>query len=86
MWNWRKSTADAEPTEVQDLSTPLGAHLYPATRNGNPDDDEALARIDNLLAAFEDKFALEDAVRITAKASSTPGLPWTRERRTTPSP
>ena len=48
-------------TEEEDLSTPLGSYMYPTTRNGRPDDGEALKRIDALLTAFENAFAFEDA-------------------------
>ena len=52
-----------EVTELNDLSSPLGTFYYPMTRNGRPDDDAALERIDTLLAAFADKFAFADAVK-----------------------
>ena len=50
-------------TEVENLSTPLGSFLYPMTRNGRPDDDAALERIDTLLAAFADQYAFADALK-----------------------
>ena len=58
--------ADAAPGDTADtagarLGSPLGSVWYPMTRNSKPDDDEALRRIDALLAAFADKFAFEDA-------------------------
>ena len=43
------------------VSSPLGSVWYPMTRNEKPDDEEALRRIDALLAAFENAFAFEDA-------------------------
>ncbi|MDE0126854.1 MAG: hypothetical protein OXN97_19990 [Bryobacterales bacterium] len=50
-------------TNVEDLSTPLGSYMYPTTRTGRPDDQEALDRIDALLAAFDNVFAFEDALK-----------------------
>ena len=50
-------------TELENVSTPLGSFLYPMTRNGRPDDDAALERIDTLLAAFADQFAFADALK-----------------------
>ena len=47
---------------TRDLSSPLGTYMYPMTRNGRPDDDAALERIDALLSAFADKYALADAL------------------------
>ena len=54
---------DAADTEVAQLGSPLGSVWYPMTRNNRPDDEEALARIDALLAAFADKYAFADAVK-----------------------
>ena len=56
------TNADA-PTRTENLSTPLGSYLYPTTRNGRPDDEAALERIDALLAAFDNVFAFEDALK-----------------------
>lgn len=50
-------------TDVENLSSPLGSYFYPMTRNGRPDDDAALDRIDALLAAFDNVFAFEDAAK-----------------------
>ncbi len=47
----------------RDLSSPLGTYMYPTTRNGRPDDDAALERIDALLAAFADQYAFADALK-----------------------
>ena len=47
---------------VRDHSSPLGTFMYPMTRNGRPDDDAALERIDALLAAFADQFTFADAL------------------------
>ena len=48
--------------ELDNLATPLGSYFYPMTRTGRPDDDAALERIDTLLAAFADQYALADAM------------------------
>ena len=56
-------TDAAAPTRTENLSTPLGSYLYPTTRNGRPDDEAALERIDALLAAFDNVFAFEDALK-----------------------
>ena len=50
-------------TTQRDLSSPLGSFMYPKTRNNKPDDDAALDRIDALLAAFDDKYAFEAALK-----------------------
>ena len=52
----------ADVTEVENLSSPLGSFFYPMTRNGRPDDDAALEQIDNVLAAFADRYAFADAL------------------------
>ena len=52
-----------DPTDVQNLSSPLGSYFYPMTRNNKPDDEAALERIDRLLAAFDDVHAFEAAVK-----------------------
>ena len=55
---------DTTPASVQaDLGSPLGSVWYPMTRNDRPDDEEALARIDALLAAFADQYAFADALK-----------------------
>ncbi len=48
---------------IRDLSSPLGTYMYPMTRNGKPDDDAALERIDALLAAFDNVSAFEAALK-----------------------
>ena len=50
-------------TDIENLSSPLGTYFYPMTRNGKPDDQAALDQIDALLAAFDDVFAFEAAVK-----------------------
>ena len=50
------------PAAIADLSSPLGSWWYPMTRNGKPDDEAALARIDALLAALDNAVAFEDAL------------------------
>ena len=52
----------ADVTDVENLSSPLGSYFYPMTRNGRPDDDAALERIDAVLAAFADRYAFEAAL------------------------
>ena len=51
------------PTDIENLRNPLGSHWYPMTRNGKPDDEAALERIDALLAAFDDVHAFEAALK-----------------------
>ena len=53
----------SEVSDINNLSSPLGSYYYPMTRNNRPDDQEALDRIDALLAAFEDVFAFQDALK-----------------------
>ena len=60
--------ADAAPGDAADtvaarLGSPLGSVWYPMTRNDRPDDEEALARIDALLAAFAEQYAFADALK-----------------------
>ena len=50
-------------TDTENQSSPLGTYFYPMTRNGSPDDAAALERIDALLAAFADKYALDAAMQ-----------------------
>ncbi|MDE0263233.1 MAG: hypothetical protein OXJ37_12585, partial [Bryobacterales bacterium] len=54
---------DAADTAIAQLGSPLGSVWYPMTRNDRPDDEEALARIDALLAAFADQYAFADALK-----------------------
>ena len=48
---------------MQNLSSPLGTYFYPMTRTNRPDDEAALDRIDALLAAFDNVFAFEAALK-----------------------
>ena len=52
-----------DPTDIENLSSPLGSYFYPMTRNGKPDDEAALKQIDGLLAAFDDVHAFEAATK-----------------------
>ena len=45
-----------------DRQSPLGSYYYPVTRTGNPDDDEAMDRIQALLDALSSESALGDAL------------------------
>ena len=53
---------DADSPEAR-LGSSLGSVWYPMTRNDRPDDEEALARIDALVAAFADQYAFADALK-----------------------
>jgi hypothetical protein len=57
------AVAVGDVTAVQNLSSPLGTYFYPMTRTNRPDDEAALDRIDALLAAFDNVFAFEDALK-----------------------
>jgi hypothetical protein len=53
----------AAVTDIDNLSSPLGTYFYPMTRTNRPDDEAALDRIDALLAAFDNVFAFEAALK-----------------------
>ena len=55
--------ADAAALLTANLASPLGTYHYPKTRNDRPDDGAALERIDALLAAFDDVYAFEAALK-----------------------